>query len=121
MWIIRSFLTALIVICIIAFALYNVGPAQKVDVHLVWADYLDVPLVTVVFWAFVAGVLFSLVLFASVYIHLSMTTRELKGRIRALEGEASVLRNRPIEDSADMFKKQATTTFEPTDDIREVF
>ena len=67
-------------------------------------DYVDVPLVTVVFWAFVAGVLLSLFLFITTYIKLSVQTHTLKKRIRSMESEVAVLRNRPIEESADLLK-----------------
>lgn len=104
MWAIRAILIALLVIIVVAFAYFNFNPAQKVDVDLIYVKYLDVPLVTVVFWSFVAGVLVSLVLFISVYVRLTMQMRTSLKRIAALEAEVTVLRNRPIEESADLLK-----------------
>ena len=103
MWVIRAFLIAVLVIALIAFAYFNIDADQKVEVNLVlWGTYVDVPLITVVFWAFVAGVAFSLVLFASIYVRQTIDNRAARRRIRALENEVTVLRNRPIEESADL-------------------
>lgn len=104
MWAVRAILIALVVIAVVAFAYFNFGPTQKVDVNLIYVKYLDVPLVTVVFWSFVAGMLVSLVMFISVYVRLSVQVRSAAKRIVALEGEVAVLRNRPIEESADFLK-----------------
>ncbi|MEW6412989.1 MAG: LapA family protein [Candidatus Zixiibacteriota bacterium] len=104
MWAVRAVLVALLVIVVVAFAYFNVSPSQKVDVNLVYAKYLDVPLVTVVFWSFVAGLVMSLFLFISVYVRLSVQVRAATRRIQSLEGEVGVLRNRPIEESADLLR-----------------
>ena len=104
MWAVRAIIIALLVIVVVAFAYFNFNPSQKVDVNLIYVKYLEVPLVTVVFWSFVAGVLVSLVLFISVYVRLSVQMRSASKRIQALEGEVAVLRNRPIEESADLLK-----------------
>lgn len=106
MWVIRAIIIALIVIALVAFAYFNINPTQKVDVDLVidhW-QYVDVPLITVVFWAFVAGVAVSLALFVSVFVKQSVENRSARKRIRSLEHEVTVLRNRPIEESADLIK-----------------
>lgn len=105
MWAIRALLIALIVICIVAFFSYNVGTEQKVDIDLIYDAFYDVPLFVVVFWSFVAGTLVSLLLFISVYIKLSVGNHTAKKRIRALESEVTVLRNRPIEESAELIEK----------------
>ncbi len=104
MWILRAILVALVVVCIVAFAFYNIDRANEVDVNLIYVTFTNVPLITVVFWSFVAGVIVSLLLFISVYVRLSVQLRTAKRRIRALEGEVTVLRNRPIEESADLLK-----------------
>ncbi|UCD63385.1 MAG: LapA family protein [Candidatus Zixiibacteriota bacterium] len=104
MWAVRAIIIALLVIAVVAFAYFNFGPSQTVDVNLIYVKYIDVPLVTVVFWSFVAGVAVSLILFISVYIRLTVQMRSAARRIQALEGEVAVLRNRPIEESADLLK-----------------
>ncbi|MEE8576511.1 MAG: LapA family protein [candidate division Zixibacteria bacterium] len=104
MWAVRAILAALMIIVVVAFAYFNLSPSQTVDVNLIYVKYLGVPLVTVVFWSFVAGMVVSLILFISVYIRLSVQIRSSTKRINALEGEVAVLRNRPIEESADLLK-----------------
>jgi len=105
MWVLRAILVALVVVCVVAFALYNVGSGQAVTVNLIWVKFVEVPLITVVFWSFAAGVLVSLLLFISVYIKLSVQLRTARKQARALEGEVTVLRNRPIEESADLLMR----------------
>ncbi|HOP06881.1 MAG TPA: LapA family protein [candidate division Zixibacteria bacterium] len=104
MWAIRAILIVIMVLVVVAFAYYNLNAAQVVDVDLVWAKYVDVPLITVVFWAFVAGLLVSMFIAISTYIKQSIQLRTYRKRIRALESEVAVLRNRPIEESADLLK-----------------
>ncbi len=116
MWVLRAILVALVVVCVVAFALYNVGSGQTVTVNLIWVKFVEVPLITVVFWSFAAGVLVSLLLFISVYIKLSMQLRAARKQARALEGEVTILRNRPIEESADFLvrsEKQEERTDSP--------
>ncbi len=105
MWVLRAILVALVVVCVVAFALYNVGSGQAVTVDLIWVKFVEVPLITVVFWSFAAGVLISLFLFISVYIKLSVQLRATRKQARALEGEVTILRNRPIEESADLLMR----------------
>ncbi|MFH1687186.1 MAG: LapA family protein [bacterium] len=109
MWALRAILIALVLVCVVLFGLFNSGPDQTVDVHLIGFSLakmtrLDVPLITVVAYSVAAGVFVSLMLFISVWLKQSMQLRATRRRIRALEGEVTVLRNRPIEESADMLK-----------------
>ncbi len=104
MWVIRAILIALVVVAVVAFAFYNVGTDQRVAIDLVWAKYVDVPLTVVVFWSFVAGVAVSLFLFVTVYLRQALDLRSSRRRIRGLEQELTILRNRPIEESADLLK-----------------
>ena len=106
MWAVRAILVLFLILVIVAFAYNNFGQEQVVDVRLepVFANYLDVPLVTVVFWSFVAGSVVSLLLFISVYIRQSVTLHSARRRIKSLESEVTILRNRPIEESVDLLK-----------------
>ena len=106
MWIIRTVLVLVLLILVVGFAYNNMGPDQKVAVHLqpLFANYIDVPLVTIVFWAFVGGAILSMLLFVSIYVKLSVQAHAARKRIRALEGEVTILRNRPIEESAELLK-----------------
>jgi hypothetical protein len=60
----------------------------------------------VVFWSFVAGMILSLILFILIYVRQAVQIRGLQKVIRSLENEVTVLRNRPIEESADLLKGQ---------------
>ncbi len=106
MWALRAVLIAMLIVVVVAFAYNNFGVDQTVDVNLkpFYHNYADVPLVTVVFWAFVAGTVLSLLLFITTYIKLSVQGHTLRKRIKSLEGEVAILRNRPIEESADLLK-----------------
>ena len=106
MWVIRTILMLLLLLMIVAFAFNNMESDQKVAVHLrpLLPNYVDVPLVTVVFWAFAAGALLCMVLFVSMYLRLSLQTHAARKRIKALESEVSILRNRPIDESAELLK-----------------
>lgn len=104
MWVVRAILVALVVVLIIAFVVHNYDPGNEVDIDLIYVTFAGVPVVTVVFWSFVAGVAVSLLLFISVYIGLSVQLRGTRRYIGALEEEVTVLRNRPIEESADLLK-----------------
>lgn len=104
MWVIRAILIVIIVIAVIAFGFFNFSTNQQVDVNLIFEQYVEVPMVTVVFFSFVVGMLVSLVLFISIYIKLSIQNRLANKRITALESEVSILRNRPIEESVNLIK-----------------
>lgn len=124
MWVIRAILITVLLILVIGFAYNNTGPDQVVDVHLqpLLPNYLDVPLLTVVFWAFVAGSLLSLLLFVTTYLKLSVQLRSQRRRIRALEAEVAILRNRPIEESAGLLKgldEQRQAVESPFDRVSE--
>lgn len=105
MWVIRIILLALVVICFLAFITYNVDTGQKVDVNLIYAAYLDVPLITVVFWSFLVGAFASLILMIVSYLKLSFDLQSANRKIKALESEAAILRNRPIEEAAGLFNQ----------------
>ena len=123
MWAIRAILIAVLIILVIAFAYKNFSVEQVVDVHLepLMGDRGDVPLVTVVFWAFVSGVVLSLLLFVTTYIKLSVQLRSQRRRVRALESEVNILRNRPIEESAGLLEgvdKRQNDIQSPLDRVR---
>lgn len=104
MWIVRTVLVLLLLLLVVGFAYNNIGPEQKVAVHLqpLFPNYVDVPLLTVVFWSFVGGAVLSMLLFVSIYLKLSVQAHSARKRIRALESEVTILRNRPIEESAEL-------------------
>jgi uncharacterized membrane protein YciS (DUF1049 family) len=104
---VRAVLVLVLILLLVAF-LYNnhFGVDQKVDVRLepLMANRVGVPLVTVVFWAFAGGAVLSMLLFVSIYVKQSVQAHTNKRRIKALESEVAILRNRPIEESAELLK-----------------
>ena len=121
MWAVRAILIAILIIIVVFFAYNNFGPDQTVDVHLkpFYDNYVDVPLVTIVFWSFVAGIVLSLLLFVSTYIKLSVQYRNARKKVKALETEVTILRNRPIEESADLLQNSDNKAGESTSSFRE--
>ncbi len=114
MWIVRTILIVLVIVFVVAFAFYNVSTDNVVDINLIYWQFFDVRMVTVVFWSFITGMAVSLLLFISVYVKLLVEQRSSRKTITALESEITILRNRPIEESADLLKgsDRAESNFE---------
>ncbi len=106
MWAIRAVLIFFVIIVVVAFAYNNSGQNQVVDVFLdpLYHDFVDVPLVTVVFWAFMAGVILSVLFFITSYVKQMVQMSNARKRVKALESELAILRNRPIEESASLLR-----------------
>jgi hypothetical protein len=90
----------------IGFAYNNMGDNHTVNVNLrpVGPNLQDVQLNVVVFWSMATGVMLSVLLFITIYIRQTVDNHAFKKRIKALESEVAILRNRPIEESADLLK-----------------
>jgi len=110
MWALRAILIVFVIVCVVAFAFYNSSPVETVNVDLVFAKYIEVPLVIVVFWSFMSGLLVSLLIFILVYLRQSVQIHGLHKNVRALESEVTALRNRPIEESAELLKGEDEKT-----------
>jgi len=106
MWVVRTVLVLLLLLAVVGVAYNNFGANQIVDVRLepLLPNYMDVPLVTVVFWSLVTGAVLSLFLFVSIFIKQSVQVHSARKRIKQLESEVTILRNRPIEESAELIK-----------------
>ena len=111
MWVFRSFLILVIIAVIIGFALSNSGLDQTVDIDLIWAQRFNVPILTVVLWSFILGVLVSWLLFVSIYLKQSTQLNKANKSIKGLKDEVTALRNRPIEETKNFL--------ENTDELRE--
>jgi len=105
MWALRAILVLIVIIAVVTIALNNVKDYQKVDVDLVWKSYVGVALVEIFLWSFAIGVFVSLLVFISVYIRMAVNLRSLRKQVRALESEVTILRNRPIEESANLLQE----------------
>lgn len=106
MWVLRSILVLIIIAIIVGFALYNSGPNQAVNINLIWTQRFDVPVITIVFWAFILGALVSWLLFITVYLKLSNQIREANKAVKGLQTEVTALRNRPIEESKGLLDRK---------------
>jgi uncharacterized membrane protein YciS (DUF1049 family) len=106
MWVLRSILILIVIAIIIGFVSYNSGPDQVVDINLIWAQRFDVPVYTVVFWAFLLGAVVSWLLFISVYLKQSGQIREANRKVKGLQTEVTALRNRPIEESKGLLNRK---------------
>lgn len=106
MWVIRAMLVAVLLLLLVGFAYNNMGDNHTANVNLqpVGPNLQDVQLNVVVFWSMASGMLLSLLLFVTIYIRQTVDIHAYKKRIKALESEVSILRNRPIEESADLLK-----------------
>ena len=103
---IAAFLFVIVLaVCFMIFSLNNADERVNVNKEP-FADgkFHNVALAEVVFWSLAAGVLLSAFLFLIGYIGQSYQLRTTRRRIRALENEVTLLRNRPIEESADLLK-----------------
>lgn len=104
MWIVRLIVIMALVGGLIIFAFNNARPNQVVDVNLqpFYANYTDVPLLTVVGGAIVGGMIIGLILFGLMYVRQSVSLHDASRRVKALENEVAILRNRPIDEVADL-------------------
>ena len=103
MWAVRAIGIFLAISLVVGFVVYNYSMDQRVAVNLYWKQYENIPLLVVIFWSFLAGMAISLVLFVGVYLRQLTQISSARKTIKGLNDEVSALRNRPIEDSRDMF------------------
>jgi len=95
MGMLRTILILIVVAIVIGFSIYNAEP--RVDVDLVRWQY-NVPLVVVVYWSFLAGMIASLILGLTYMLKLQADRRAERREKRRLESELAALRNRTIGD-----------------------
>lgn len=103
MWAVRAIGIFLAIALVVGFVVYNYSMDQRVAVNLYWKQYENVPLLIVIFWSFLVGMAISLVLFVGVYLRQLTLISSARKTIKGLNDEVSALRNRPIEESRDMF------------------
>ena len=103
MWAVRAIGIFLVIALVAGFFVYNYSMDQPVAVNLYWKQYENVPLLVVIFWSFLAGMALSLVLFVGVYLRQLTQISSARKAVKGLNEEVSALRNRPIEESRDMF------------------
>ena len=101
MWIVRVILIVALFIALLGFSIQNVE--EKVEVVLANTKYVNVPLIYVVYWACIAGLLISIILFVAIYLRQVTELRRQKRTIDSLNNEIIALRNRSIEEADDGF------------------
>lgn len=103
---VRGILVLLLILVVGYFFIANQGVDQKVDIKLqpFMANRVDVPLVSVLLVTFASGALLGGLVFVMIYIRQSVLVHSSRKRIKALEAEVAILRNRPIEESVELLK-----------------
>lgn len=101
MWVFRAVLLVILFAVLVGFSVYNAG--ERVSVTLLQTRYLNVPLIYVVYWAFIFGLVVSSLLFVTVCVKQAADLRKHKRTLAGLNNEVSALRNRAITEAEDNF------------------
>ena len=96
MWMLKWFGIALLLIVLLGFSMLNLS--QNVDLNLFFWQFEQIPLILVIFEAFVAGMLLWFLLAFVNELRLRGELRALRNRRDELERELLILRNQPLEE-----------------------
>ena len=96
MWVIRYFIITMVILLIMAFAIQN--SYQRVSVNLLNHRYENIPLVLVLFEAFVVGILFWFVISIAQFIKLHGVLSKQRRENRKLIEEIRTIRNMPLQE-----------------------
>jgi uncharacterized integral membrane protein len=97
MWVVRTILVLIVLAFVIGFSVYN--SEQRVDhVDLIRLEYYNVPMVVVVYWAMLAGMVAAGMMGLTYVFRVQAELRSERRSRKRLEMEVSGLRNRTIED-----------------------
>lgn len=96
MWIIRTLLIIILIGIIVGFVIYN--SHQQVSIELFGKQYIEIRMISVIFFSFVIGMLVTFVLLIFVMIKMQGRLRHQKRENRKLLEEITALRNMPLED-----------------------
>ena len=99
MWVLRVFLIMVIIMLVLGFAVYN--STQQININIFGREYFGVPLMVVVFWALVLGMLISFLLGVSYYFRIQSELRTQRKENKRLIEEITALRNLPLEESGE--------------------
>jgi uncharacterized integral membrane protein len=82
---------------VIGFSVYNSGPRIR-TVDLIWHQYYDVPMVVLVYWSMLAGMVVAAILGLTYVFRLHADLRAERRARKRLEAEMASYRNRTIEE-----------------------
>ncbi|MDD3731446.1 MAG: LapA family protein [candidate division Zixibacteria bacterium] len=104
MWAVWAVLILIIILGMVFFAFNNLTQVVNINLSPLFEDRENVPLLSVVFWSFVSGALLSIFLFITNFIKQSVHVRTARRKIKALENELVILRNRPLDESTELIR-----------------
>ncbi len=97
MWVVRIILLLIVLAVVVGFSVYNSGPKIR-TVDLVWHKYYDVPMVVIVYWAMLVGMVAAAFLGLTYVFRLHADLRAERRSRKRLEAEMASYRNRTIEE-----------------------
>jgi uncharacterized integral membrane protein len=97
MWVVRALIVVILFAVLLGFSVYNAN--ERVAVTILQTRYYNVPLIYVAYWAFIFGMLVSLLLFVTIYFKQVSEVRRFKRKANDLAHEVAALRNRSLEES----------------------
>lgn len=96
MWMLKWFGVALLLIVLLGFSIMNIG--QQVDINLFFWQFQEVPLILVIFEAFIAGMLVWFLIAFINELKLRADIRNAKRELEDLHEELQALRNMPLQE-----------------------
>lgn len=97
MWVVRIILLLIVLAVVIGFSVYNSGPRIR-TVDLIWHQYYDIPVVVLVYWSMLAGMVVAAILGLTYVFRLHADLRAERRARKRLEAEMASYRNRTIEE-----------------------
>ena len=97
-------------VALIAFVLLNAHLDQRVAIDLYWRKFENARLLVALFFAFLSGCGFTLAFVAGGYFRKIAQLSAARRTIRGLQTEVAALRNRSLDEAADLFEQQPANT-----------
>lgn len=99
MWIVKLLASMILIVAVLLFGLQNSG--NRVDVKLGTADFYEVPLIYVVFFSILIGMILMFILVIGKNISNKVEVYKLKREISGLNKELANVRNLGLEEEID--------------------
>lgn len=97
MWMLKWIGIAILLIILLGFSIQNLD--QTVDIDLLFWSFQDVPLIVVIFEAFIAGMLVWFIIALVNELKLRAELKQTNRQRDELRGELQAMRNMPLEES----------------------